>query len=1308
MKVKKIILWTGGSILALILIVVITAVLLLQHSVRFRASILQRVEQSLDESTGARLTARDFTVSLGGLQLDLDGIVVHGTEPATARPLLAADHLRVGIAIDSILGGKWHLRNLAVDHPVVNLLVDKTGQNNLPKPKKQSSSSSTNIFDLAIHQAAINRGEIYYNDRKTPLDAALRNVEFNAGFDTTQSRNYGDLRYTNGTIQYGTYAPVTHDLDAKFELTSQNFKIDRLLLKSEGSHLEMNASVEDYANSPRLKATYDAQLATVDAARIMKDPTIPKGDVRLTGTVDYQSQPNRPVLETVTIAGNMSSHELQVTTPSLRTAIRDIRAHYTLAHGDAAVEGLHAQILGGVVDGTLTVRDVTGAQAGKFQAALKGISVDELQRLSHSQPMEQARLTGKINADTRGSWAKNIKNLIAHADATIQARLGQNPPTPLNGNIHADYTGATQSIALHQSYIRTPQTSINLDGAISSNSQLQIHMFSHDLHELEQLANNFKAPAGPQSEPLGLYGSAQLNASVTGSLQKPQIKGRLEADNLRVKGSSWKVLRTDITANPSLAALQNGELQAAKQGYFNFSLQAGLKDWSYSEWSPVTVSLSASQLSLEDLERFAGKTYPVSGNLSLNVSVHGSQLNPVGQGNITLANAVISNEPIQNATVNFRGTGNSITANLSARVPAGSAQGNVTVDPKTKAFQFQLHADNIRLEQMQAVKARNMQIKGGVNLDASGRGTMESPELDATLAIPELQAQKQTIRGIKLQTTVRNQTANISLDTEVAQTFIKGHGSIGIKTPYMTDLQLDTGRIEFQPLVAMYSPAQAQDVTGQTEVHLTVHGPLADKDRVEAHLDIPVLTGTYKQLQLGSARPIRIDYKNATAVLQPATLQGTDTNINMQGSVPVNNLNAATLTVKGTVDLRVAQLLADVQSSGQLQFDIDSHGNGMGGEIRIVEASVHATDVPLGMDHANGVIKVSPTRVDIGSFKAQMGGGTLTAKGGVAFRPAVQFGLGLEGDHVRLRYPDGVRALLGTTLSLSGTPQASMVTGQIKIDTISFTPDFDLNTFMGQFGDTSSAPASNGGLADNMRLNIALQSTSQMNLHSSQVSISGNANLHIVGTAANPVVLGRTELTGGELFLAGNRYVIQEGTIAFLNPVTTEPVLNLHVQTKINDYNIQLGLQGPVSRLHTTYTSDPALPPADIINLIARGQTIESAAAQPSQPLSLGAESLAASAATNKIGSKIAQVAGISQLQIDPSLGSDNGQNPGARIAIQQRVTSSLFVTFATDVTSTEREAVELEYQINPRWSVSGVRDQNGGFTGLANYKKKF
>jgi translocation and assembly module TamB len=209
------------------------------------------------------------------------------------------------------------------------------------------------------------------------------------------------------------------------------------------------------------------------------------------------------------------------------------------------------------------------------------------------------------------------------------------------------------------------------------------------------------------------------------------------------------------------------------------------------------------------------------------------------------------------------------------------------------------------------------------------------------------------------------------------------------------------------------------------------------------------------------------------------------------------------------------------------------------------------------------------------------------------------------------------------------------------------------------------------------------------------VSLRGDTNLRIVGTAAAPVILGRTTLTGGEFFLAGNRYELQQGTIDFLNPVRTEPVLNLRVQTTVDQYNITLGLNGPLARLETTYTSDPALPPVDIINLIARGKTVEAASANPNPPGTLGAQAVLAGAVSSQVTGRIAKLAGVSQLQ-------------GARIAIQQRVTSNLFVTYATDVTSTQRQALQIEYKLNPRWSVSGTRNQNGGFGVDGKYRKDF
>ena len=233
----------------------------------------------------------------------------------------------------------------------------------------------------------------------------------------------------------------------------------------------------------------------------------------------------------------------------------------------------------------------------------------------------------------------------------------------------------------------------------------------------------------------------------------------------------------------------------------------------------------------------------------------------------------------------------------------------------------------------------------------------------------------------------------------------------------------------------------------------------------------------------------------------------------------------------------------DITSSGQLQFDIDSKRYGpdanLNGQIKMVNANLHTADSPVGLDNANGVINVTQTRLEISSFQGEMGGGTINATGAVAYRPSVQFHLGLAANNIRLRYPEGVRAILASNLALTGNTQASQLAGQVRIERVSFTPDFDLSTFTSQFSGEASDSGTPGSFTQGMKLNIAVQSTSQMNLVSSQVSVKGDANLRVVGTAADPVILGRTNLTGGEFFLAGNRYQVDHGTIDFLNPVRT-------------------------------------------------------------------------------------------------------------------------------------------------------------------------
>jgi hypothetical protein len=50
-------------------------------------------------------------------------------------------------------------------------------------------------------------------------------------------------------------------------------------------------------------------------------------------------------------------------------------------------------------------------------------------------------------------------------------------------------------------------------------------------------------------------------------------------------------------------------------------------------------------------------------------------------------------------------------------------------------------------------------------------------------------------------------------------------------------------------------------------------------------------------------------------------------------------------------------------------------------------------------------------------------------------------------------------------------------------------------------------------------------------------------------------------------------------------------------------------------------------------------------------------------------------------------------------VAIQQRVTGNLPVKFAADIRPMQT-GNQIEYKFNPKWSVSGTRNQNGGFGG--------
>jgi translocation and assembly module TamB len=1313
---QKIAGWSVVAVLGLVLLVVVGVGILL-HSPSFHHYVIAKVEATASDSLGAQVKLRDFKLSLSTLTLDLYDATIHSTEADPNAPLLHVDHLGASVKIISALHRQWNLSDIQVDHPVIHLYVDKNGSNNLPKPKASNSKSNTNLFDLAVKRAVLTNGEVYYNDSKLDLDANLRNFEFESSYDPSNNgRYYGSLGYKQGNLRFGSYTPVQHDFSTRFDADRSRLKLDPVNFALAHSKVILHATAANYAD-PTITAQYDASLDATEARKLLKNASIPSGLVHLAGNAQFHQEPNKAALETVVLDGSIDSSSLLIQQPGLTTDIRGVDGHYKVANNNAELSSFRASVFGGEVTATATVKDLAGAGHGTLHAYAKNISAGALKSLANSASMKDVKVAGALNASAEATWLGPMNHLNANTDADLSASVS-NPANgsaamPVNAVIHAKYAGDAKTIALRQSYVKTPKTTLNLDGTMSNKSNLAIQLRSSDLGEVDTLASLVSSPKPGEAkpQPLGLRGTLSFNGQVSGTTAKPQLTGQLAADNLQVHGTSWRQLHTNVALSPSNAALQNGALVPASRGRIAFNIQVGLKDWSYTPSNPMNVSIHANQLSVQEIEQAANQTYPASGTINLDIDVHGSQLNPIGNGSLSLVNAKVAQEPIQSVNIKFNGTGQVVHATLDARIPAGATQGTFTYYPKNQGYEAVVKTVNLQLGQLQTVKAKNMQINGALNINVSGKGTFDDPQLQAAITIPQLQVRDQQLKGISLEANVANHVGTFNLNSQVQNTYVKANGKVNLTGDYLADATVDTQGIPLQPIFAIYAPAQAPDMNGEAELHATLHGPLKDKTRLEAHATIPVLKVSYKQLHIEEASPIKFDYANAVLTVQPSEIKGTDTDLKFGGRVPLTPGAPATLNANGTIDLQLAQIFVpDLKSSGQIKLAVNSSGSlsnpNVQGRINIVNANVIPADSPVGLQNANGELELTTDRLLVSSFTGTVGGGEVKATGGVVYKPSIQFNLALSGSGVHFLYQNAVRIGADTNLALTGNLDDAYLRGGVQLTRLSFTPDFDLMAFASSLSGETSVTAPSGGFLQNLHLSIAVQSTSQMNLVSKGFSLQGSANLRVTNTADNPVILGRAIVTGGDLIFNGNRYLLQNGTIEFVNPTQTQPVVNLAVNTTINEYNISLRMHGPVDQLQTSYNSDPALPPVDIINLIAFGKTTEASAQSPTTG-TMGAESVVASSLSSQVTSRVSKIAGISQLSIDPGLGG-GGQNTGPKVAIQQRVTGNLFVTFATDLTGTQREQIQVEYHISPRWSVSGIRDQNGGFGFDAKARKDF
>jgi len=348
-----------------------------------------------------------------------------------------------------------------------------------------------------------------------------------------------------------------------------------------------------------------------------------------------------------------------------------------------------------------------------------------------------------------------------------------------------------------------------------------------------------------------------------------------------------------------------------------------------------------------------------------------------------------------------------------------------------------------------------------------------------------------------------------------------------------------------------------------------------------------------------------------------------------------------------------------------------------------------------------GTLEFNQNRLEVRSLTAMTGGGQVSVSGYLAYQHGIFADLSVAGKGIRIRYPQGVSSLADANLQLQGPQNNLLLSGNVVVTRFTVSSDLDIAALATQA--TRIQPVAPPDAPSNhVRLDVHIQSSPQLNFQNAYAKLAGDVDLRLRGTLATPSLLGRVSITEGNAIIAGTRYELQRGDITFTNPVRIEPSIDLNATARVEDYDITLGLHGTLNKMSVSYRSDPPLPEADVVALLALGRTENEQqiyGQQQEQVLQNPAtQALLGGALNATVSSRVQKLFGAGAVRVDPNYLGVLG-NSTTRITVEEQISKYVTLTYATDVNTTAQQLLQAEIAINRHVSLLVARDESGVFS---------
>ena len=1293
--------------------------------------LIQRLLISrLEAMTGGRVELRTLSIRWLAMRFTLTGLVIHGNEPPGTEPLFTADEVQAGLRVDSFWGRRVSLSSLEVQKPHIHVLVGKNGASNVPTPHRTAAASkpaSETLFDLHIRRLLLADGWILYNDLKTPVTVHGGDLEFSldAGGTREHPLYLGNLEWQTVQFTSKRYMPVPLSLAAKFTLWRDGFALEQGVFTAGHSHLDARAEMSGFAN-PQWNFRYRGAVELLDFRETFRDPNIP------TGHVDFRGE-GQLTAGQYTGNGSYSGQEIALPYNVFHTRGLTSRGSYRINNAGLEIPDFFAGAFGGKVTGRVTMsfdglkfRAVNHVENVKLAPILPCIEHRDF-------PIDELHWDARITADTVETWVGPFRHFEISAktvwDSPEQLAERHQPVRAAWQFVYRDDPG---TISISSGEFATPLSRGTINGLLSPrNSALNIKFETGALETYKDFINGLRGavPGTPEAaQPIS--GSARWDGKITGPSGEPTFQGHMRSEKARFDGVFVDFLEGDLTYSPSELTLARGHGRSGEmEGDIEASLD--LTKWNFlpdNEWS---ADLNLEKIPVEGIERLMGLSYPVRGSLTGQFHGRGTRETPSLTGLFDLADGNVYGLSFNRLRGQLNvGTGEAKISNAELRIfppgkESGRGAGIITGSAGYRFSDGTISADLVGaalpLENFEKWQSSRLPVAGQLTFRLTAGGPWKALLGEGTFRVVDLKVGQAVIGSFDGSLKSDGKTAHLELGSAMATGEISGGYSVGLSDPYPLSGKASIKNIDLNPFLVTALHLDAFSGSANADGDIALSGSLRQPESIVVDANLSRLVMTYANVRLENVGTVHFRSTKTALEIEPATLRGTDTNLQISGSVQFAGERGVGLKLNGSLDLRLLTgFFPDLDARGPAQVNASFEGTldklRITGKVHIENASARAADFPSGLSAIQGDLVFDATRLYFENVSAESGGGNLQFTGSVNYaeRP-FRYDITLRTDRVRIRYPEGMSWLAGGSLRLTGTPTAGVLSGRVTIERVTLTQGVQVAGMLVSAKEGISGPSTESSFLRNLQFDVEALSAPDARMEWPGAQLQAEANLRVRGTWEHPILLGHIHILSGDLNFAGNRYRVSRGDLNFANPFRLDPVLNVEATTTIEQYEITLNFSGPASKLTLAYRSDPPLPANDIVTLLAMGQTSAEAArsgAATSQTGSSGASAILSEAISSQLGGRLERLFGITRFRVDPGLtelgSTGSEQNAAARVTVEQQIARNLTITYVSNVSSTQQQVIQVEYNVDRNISIVGLRDQNGTFGIDIKIKKRF